>query len=59
MAFDIVVWATVIWMAVIAYIMETENFHSKLVFKIVPTFLSIALAVVWALERGFIINIGG
>jgi len=56
--FDTVVWAAVIWMMLIVFIMSTKNFRSLFVFKILPTIISIALAVGWAAERGFILSMG-
>lgn len=59
MVFDIVVWAAVAWMMFMSYLMNTNSVWSGIFFKVVPFAISIALAVVWALERGFIINTGG
>jgi hypothetical protein len=59
MAFDIVVWAAVAWMMLMVFMVSTKNFSSMFLFKIAPFVISIALAVFWAIERGFIIHTGG
>ena len=59
MIFDITVWTAVVWMMFIVFAMNTENYRSMFVFKILPVIISFALAVTWAVERGYIINTGG
>jgi len=57
MIFDIVVWLAVVWMMLMVFMMSTKNFQSMFIFKILPFVISIALAVGWAAERGFILNL--
>jgi hypothetical protein len=59
MIFDITVWSAVVWMMLMVFMMSTGNLRSMLIFKIAPLVISIALAVTWAVERGYIINMGG
>lgn len=58
MLFDIVVWAAVIWTMLMVFMLSTKNIPSLFFFKILPTIISIALAVGWAADRGFILNVG-
>jgi hypothetical protein len=59
MGLDIAVWTAVAWLLFIAFALDTSNLRSLFVFKIVPFAISAALAVFWAMERGFLINTGG
>lgn len=59
MIFDIIVWSAVTWMMFLAFALTTKNFQSMFLFKVLPFIISVALAVAWASERGYIINMGG
>ena len=59
MIFDITVWSAVAWMMFMVFAMNTDNYRSMFLFKILPLIISIALAVTWATERGYLINTGG
>lgn len=59
MGLDIAAWAAVAWLVFIAFALDTHNYRSMFIFKIVPFAISAALAVFWAMERGFLINTGG
>lgn len=58
-ALDIVILVTAIWLVGKGIIMKTSNFTSSLVFKLIPIGLGAALAILWAHDRGYIINLGG
>jgi hypothetical protein len=59
MGLDISIWTAVAWLMFICFALNTKNYFSMFVFKITPFIISVALAVFWAMERGFIINTGG
>ena len=59
MIFDIIVWSAVTWMMFLAFALATKNYQSMFLFKVLPFIISVALAVAWASERGYIINMGG
>jgi uncharacterized membrane protein len=59
MIFDITVWTAVVWMMFMVFALDTNNYRSMFVFKVLPFAISVILAVAWAGERGYLINTGG
>jgi uncharacterized membrane protein len=59
MIFDITVWTAVVWMMFMVFALDTSNYRSMFVFKVLPFVISVVLAVAWANERGYLINTGG
>ncbi len=59
MIFDITVWSAVAWMLFMVFALDTPNYKSMFIFKILPFSISVVLAVAWASERGYFINTGG
>ena len=59
MAFDISVWLAVAWMIFMVFALETGNYRAMFIYKIVPFAISASLLVLWAMERGYLINTGG
>ena len=59
MAFDISVWLAVTWMMFMVFAIDTSRYRAMFIYKIVPFAISAALLVLWAMDRGFIINTGG
>ena len=59
MAFDISVWLAVAWMLFMMFMIDTHTYRTVFVYKIAPFVLSASLLVLWAMERGYLINTGG
>ena len=59
MIFDITVWSAVTWMMFMVFALDTNNYRSLFLFKILPFIISVSLATMWATERGYLINTGG
>ncbi len=59
MIFDILVWSAVAWMIFMVFALDTHNYRSMFIFKILPLIISVVLAITWASERGYLINTGG